>query len=68
MRTEDPVCGSGHCHIIPYWVDTLGKEELVAFQASKRGGILYCRKEGNKIFLAGNAVLYSVDELYVDEV
>ena len=65
---EDPVCGSGHCHIIPYWVDTLGKEELVAFQASKRGGILYCRKEGNKIFLAGNAVLYSVDELYVDEV
>ena len=63
---EDPVCGSGHCHIIPYWVDTLGKEELVAFQASKRGGTLYCRKEGNKIFLAGNAVLYSVDELYVD--
>ena len=65
---EDPVCGSGHCHIIPYWADTLGKDELVAFQASKRGGILYCRKEGNKIFLAGNAVLYSVDELYVDEV
>lgn len=64
---EDPVCGSGHCHIIPYWADTLGKDELVAYQASKRGGTLYCRKEGNKIFLAGNAVLYSVDELYVDE-
>ena len=65
---EDPVCGSGHCHIIPYWADMLGKEELVARQASKRGGILYCRKEGNKIFIAGNAVLYSVDELYIDEV
>ena len=64
---EDPVCGSGHCHIIPYWADMLGKEEFVARQASKRGGILYCRKEGNKIFIAGNAVLYSVDELYIDE-
>lgn len=64
---EDPVCGSGHCHIIPYWADTLGREEFVARQASKRGGILYCRKEGNKIFIAGNAVLYSVDELYINE-
>ena len=63
---EDPVCGSGHCHIIPYWADMLGKEELVARQASKRGGILYCRKEGSKIFIAGNAVLYSVDELHID--
>ena len=64
---EDPVCGSGHCHIIPYWADTLGKGEFVARQASKRGGILYCRKEGNKLFVAGNAVLYSVDELYINE-
>ena len=64
---EGPVCGSGHCHIIPYWADMLGKEELVARQASKRGGILYCRKEGNKIFIAGNTVLYSVDELHIDE-
>lgn len=63
---EDPVCGSGHCHIIPYWADKLGKEELVARQTSKRGGILYCRKEGSKIFIAGNVVLYSVDELYID--
>ena len=37
-----------------------------ARQASKRGGILYCRKEGSKIFIAGNAVLYSVDELHID--
>ena len=62
---EDPVCGSGHCHIIPYWADTLGKDELVAFQASKRGGTLYCRREGSKIFMAGKAALYSVDELFV---
>ena len=62
---EDPVCGSGHCHIIPYWADTLGKNELVAYQASKRGGTLYCRREGGKIFMAGKAVLYSIDELFV---
>lgn len=62
---EDPVCGSGHCHIIPVWADTLGKDELVAFQASKRGGTLHCRREGNKIFMAGKAALYSIDELFV---
>lgn len=63
---EDPVCGSGHCHIIPYWADTLGREELVAFQASRRGGTLYCRREGQKIFLAGKAALYSIDELQLE--
>ena len=62
---EDPVCGSGHCHIIPYWADLLGKDELVAYQASKRGGTLYCRREGSKIFMAGKAALYSIDELFV---
>lgn len=63
---EDPVCGSGHCHIIPYWADRLGRDELVAFQASQRGGTLYCRREGSKIFLAGKAALYSIDELFVE--
>ena len=62
---EDPVCGSGHCHIIPYWADTLGRDELVAYQASRRGGTLYCRREGSRIFMAGKAVLYSIDELFV---
>ena len=62
---EDPVCGSGHCHIIPYWAEVLGKDELVAYQASRRGGTLYCRREGDKIFMAGKAVLYAVDELFV---
>ena len=62
---EDPVCGSGHCHIIPYWADRLGKDALVAYQASRRGGTLYCRREGSRIFMAGKAALYSVDELFV---
>ena len=64
---EDPVCGSGHCHIIPYWADTLGKDELVAYQASSRGGTLYCRRDGDRVFLAGKAVLYSIDELFAEE-
>ena len=60
---EDPVCGSGHCHIIPYWAQRLGKRDLKAYQASKRGGTLYCRVEGDRTHLAGEAVLFSVSEL-----
>lgn len=62
---EDPVCGSGHCHIVPYWVKKLGKQNIIAYQASKRGGTLYCRMAGNKVFLAGKAALFSECELYV---
>ena len=63
---EDPVCGSGHCHIIPYWADKLGKAELVARQASPRGGTLYCRMEGDRVILAGRAVLYAQSELMLE--
>lgn len=62
---EDPVCGSGHCHIVPYWADKLGKSSIVAYQASKRGGTLYCRMEGDKVFLAGKAALFSTCELNI---
>lgn len=62
---EDPVCGSGHCHIIPYWSRRLGKETLTAYQASPRGGILYCRLDGDRVILAGKAVRYSQAELFV---
>ena len=64
---EDPVCGSGHCHIVPYWADRLGRTELTARQASPRGGTLYCRLEGERVILAGRAALYSTAELMVDE-
>ena len=63
---EDPVCGSGHCHIVPYWSERLGKENIVAYQASRRGGTLYCRMAGSKVFLAGKAALFSECELYTD--
>lgn len=57
---EDPVCGSGHCHIIPYWAERLGKRMLTARQASPRGGTLYCRLEGTRVLLAGRAALFSI--------
>lgn len=63
---EDPVCGSGHCHIIPYWADRLGKTELTAYQASKRGGVLYTRLDGERITLAGKAALFSEAEIHID--
>ena len=64
---EDPVCGSGHCHIIPYWAMRTGKTELIAQQASPRGGVLYCRLEGERVILAGQAHLYSVSQLILED-
>ena len=62
---EDPVCGSGHCHIAPYWIHKTGKRAIVACQASKRGGILHCQMEGSRVILGGHAVLYAMAELFV---
>lgn len=63
---EDPVCGSGHCHIVPYWAKKLGKKNLVARQESKRGGVLYCEINGNRVKMAGQAVLYSQATIYIE--
>lgn len=63
---EDPVCGSGHCHIVPYWVRTLGKPTLVAYQASPRGGTLYCTQTGDRIKMSGKAALYSEAEINIE--
>lgn len=62
---EDPVCGSGHCHIAPLWADKLGQTELVARQASPRGGTLHCRVQGERTYLAGQAALFSVGEIFL---
>lgn len=62
---EDPVCGSGHCHIAPYWSNTLQKEDIHAYQASQRGGTLFCKSVGNKVYLSGKAVLFAISELQV---
>ena len=54
---EDPVTGSVHCALAPYWADRLGKERLRALQVSDRGGELWCDVAGNRIVLKGVAVL-----------
>ena len=64
---EDPVCGSGHCHIAPFWLKKLQKETIVSYQASPRGGTLYCRLDGNRVTLAGHSALYSISEIFVEE-
>ena len=61
---EDPVCGRGHCHVIPLWAEKLGKQEFTAYQASSRGGVLYCRYEGDRTILSGYAVLFAESEIY----
>jgi predicted PhzF superfamily epimerase YddE/YHI9 len=55
---EDPVTGSAHCVLIPYWATVLGKEELHAFQVSKRGGELFCRLMGERVRISGKAAFY----------
>lgn len=60
---EDPVTGSAHCTLIPYWSDRLGKKQLHAYQLSKRGGELFCENLGERVQIAGNAVLYARGEI-----
>jgi PhzF family phenazine biosynthesis protein len=55
---EDPVTGSAHCTLIPYWAARLGKTRLRARQASPRGGTLDCTLDGDRVTLAGSATLY----------
>ena len=55
---EDPVTGSAHCQMTPYWVDRLGKSKLVAWQLSARGGKVICEMQGDRVMLEGEAVKY----------
>jgi PhzF family phenazine biosynthesis protein len=55
---EDPVTGSAHCTLIPYWSERLDKTELHAFQLSKRGGELFCIDNGERVSIGGKAVTY----------
>ena len=62
---EDPVTGSAHCCLTPYWSARLGKTEMTAFQASKRGGIVRVRLVGDRVKLGGRAVTVLTGELLV---
>lgn len=60
---EDPVTGSTHCMIAPYWSKKLNKKDLLCFQASERTGELFCTVYGNKVSITGNAVLFGKAEI-----
>lgn len=61
---EDPVCGSAHCQIADYWSQELDKKDIVAYQASKRGGYLYCRMEdGGRITISGEGALVAISDV-----
>lgn len=64
--TEDPVTGSAHCMITPYWCSRLDKEELVCYQASARAGVLYTSFRGDRVKVAGKAVLYSEGKIHIN--
>jgi predicted PhzF superfamily epimerase YddE/YHI9 len=55
---EDPVTGSAHCTLIPYWSKRLGKTKLHAYQASPRGGELWCEDRGKRVTISGKAVQF----------
>ncbi len=61
--SEDPVTGSGHSTLTPYWAERLGKTNLHARQLSSRGGELWCEDRGVRVGIGGNCVLYSRSQL-----
>jgi predicted PhzF superfamily epimerase YddE/YHI9 len=63
---EDPVTGSAHCSLIPYWSSKLGKQELSAIQISDRRGELQCRNSGDRVIIGGKAKTYSIGNLWTE--
>lgn len=61
---EDPVTGSAHCSLVPYWSEKLNKKDLTAFQASERSGILHCCDRGDRVLISGSARTYSIGTLW----
>ena len=60
---EDPVTGAAHCALAPFWAARLGRDELVGYQASKRGGTVRCNVAGDRVILGGHAVTVTRGEL-----
>jgi predicted PhzF superfamily epimerase YddE/YHI9 len=65
---EDPVTGSAHCCLGPYWSEKVGKRELRAYQASARGGVVGVRVAGERVILRGQAVTVIQGELFCEPV
>ena len=64
---EDPVTGSAHSQLIPFWAEKLSKHKMHAFQLSKRGGELWCEQKGERVIIKGKAVFYMKGEIFLNE-
>jgi PhzF family phenazine biosynthesis protein len=62
---EDPVTGSAHCALAPYWAERLGRAEMTGYQASRRGGVVRVQLAGDRVFLSGRAVTVLEGKLVV---
>ena len=65
--SEDPVTGSAHSQLIPFWSARLNKEKMTALQLSKRGGVIYCEQKGERVIMAGNCVFYMKGEFEIGD-
>lgn len=65
LTDEDPVCGSAHCNLTPFWAQRLGKQEMVSHQLSQRGGVIYCALSGDRVKLGGKVALYGKGEILI---
>lgn len=63
---EDPVTGSSHCSLIPYWSEKLNKQQLDAMQLSDRLGKVYCENKGDRVLIGGHAKTYSIGKVWVE--
>ncbi len=63
---EDPVTGSAHCSLIPFWAERLNKKVLTAFQVSERLGVLFCEEKGDRVIISGKAKTYSIGNLWTE--
>ena len=64
---EDPVTGSAHSQLIPFWSKKLDKEKMTALQLSKRGGVIYCEQKDDRVIMAGNCVFYMKGEFEIED-
>lgn len=64
---EDPVCGSMHSTLMPFWKDRLGKDSISSCNLSRRGGTVYCQQCGDRVKISGRGMLYLVGNILIDE-
>ena len=62
---EDPVTGSAHCTLVPFWAERLGRSQLVAHQVSARGGELHCELRGDRVIMSGQCVLFLTGNIHL---